>query len=126
MIASRYLPPASSQDDDFVSGLADRLLTKLINYFFGAKLTDGIGMYKAFKKQHLYSIRIDRHKNEHSEYLIVARGARFGLKIIEIASSEPGSLGPVGIRTHPGKFGKYKSGALIPVGILRDAVFFWP
>ena len=126
VIASRYLPPASSQDDDFVSGLANRLFTKLINYLFGAKLTDGIGMYKAFKIQHLYSLRIDRHKNEHSEYLIVARGARFGLKIIEIASSEPGRLGPVGSRAHPGIFGKYKSGALILVGILRDAVFYWP
>jgi len=68
MIVSRYLPPASSQDDDFISGLANRLFTKLIKYFFGAKLTDGIGMYKAFKKQHLYSLRIDRHKNEHAEY----------------------------------------------------------
>ena len=68
MIVSRYLPPASSQDDDFVSGLANGLFTKLIIYFFGAKLTDGIGMYKAFKKQHLYSLRIDRHKNEHAEY----------------------------------------------------------
>ena len=126
VIASRYLPPASSQDDDFVSGLANRLFTKLINYLFGAKLTDGIGMYKAFKIQHLYSLRIDRHKNEHSEYLIVARGARFGLKIIEIASSEPGRLGPLGSRAHPGIFGKYKSGALILAGILRDAVFYWP
>ncbi len=53
----------------------------------------------------------------------MARGARLGLKIIEKASSEPGSLGPVGSRTHPGKFGKYKSGALIPDGVLRDAVF---
>jgi len=68
MIVSRYLPPASSQDDDFVSGLANGLFTKLIIYFFGAKLTDGIGTYKAFKKQHLYSLRIDRHKNEHAEY----------------------------------------------------------
>ena len=126
VIASRCLPPASSQDDDFVSGLADSLFTKLINYFFGAKLTDGIVMYKAFKKQHLDSLRIDKRKNEHAECLIVARGARFGLKIIEIASSEPGRLGPVGSRTHPGIFGKYKNGALILVGILRDAVFLWP
>ena len=81
VIASQYLPLASSQDDDFL-GLANRLFTKLINYFLGAKFTDGIWMHKAFKKQHLYSLRIDRHKNEHSEYLIVARGARFGLKII--------------------------------------------
>ncbi len=126
MIASQYLPPASSQDDDFVSGLANRLFTKLINYFLGAKFTDGIWMHKAFKKQHLYSLRIDRHKNEHSEYLIVARGARFGLKIIEIASSEPGRLGPLGSRAHPGIFGKYKSGVLNLAGILRDNVFYWP
>ncbi len=102
------------------------MFTKLVNYYFGAKLTDGIGMYKAFKKQHLYSLRIDRHKTEHSEYLIVARGARFALKIIEIASSEPEGLGPLRSRAHPGIFGKYKNGALILAGILRDAVFYWP
>ena len=59
-------------------------------------MTDGIGMYKAFKKQDLYFIRKDRHKTEHSAYSIVARGARFALKIIEIASSELGRLGTLG------------------------------
>ena len=49
VVASRYLTPASSQDDDFVSGLANRLFTKLINYFFGAKLTDGIGCIRRSK-----------------------------------------------------------------------------
>ncbi len=44
VIASRYLPPASPQDDNFVSGLAHSLFTKLINYFFGAEINDGIGM----------------------------------------------------------------------------------
>ena len=126
VIASRYLPPASSKDDDFVSGLANYFFTKLINYFFATKVTDGLGMYKAFYKKHLYTLGIHRHKTEHSEYLITARGARSGLKIIEFASGEPGRLGAPGSRAHPGIFGKYKSGALILFGVLRDAIYYWP
>jgi glycosyltransferase involved in cell wall biosynthesis len=49
VIASRYLGTTKSQDDDFASFLANRILTGLINIFFCTKYTDGIGMYKAFK-----------------------------------------------------------------------------
>ena len=49
VIASRCLPPACSQNDDFVSGFANRLFTKLVNYYFGAKLTDGIGCIRRSK-----------------------------------------------------------------------------
>ena len=125
-IASRYLPPATSQDDSFASKLANRWLTKLINFMFAARVTDALGMYKAFKKEHLYKLGINQHKNEHSEYLLIARGARYGLKIIEIASSEPGRIGRLGSRAHPGILGKYKTGAVMLAGIFRDAINYWP
>lgn len=126
VIASRYLGATKSQDDDFASALANRVLTGLINLFFRTKYTDAIGMYKAFKKKHLYELGIDKHKNEHSEIMLPARGARYGLKITEIPSAEPRRLGPQGSRAHPGPFGKYKSGIFILKTILRDALFYWP
>lgn len=126
VIASRYLGAARSHDDDFVSALANRVLTGLINLLFRTKYTDAIGMYKAFRKKHLYELGIDKHKNEHSEIMLPARGARYGLKITEIPSAEPRRLGPQGSRAHPGPFGKYKSGVFILKTILRDALFYWP
>jgi len=124
VIASRYLHEAKSQDDDIISGIANHFLTFLVNLCFGTKLTDAIGMYKAFKKQHLYLLGIDNYKNEHSEIMLPARGSRFGLKITEIPSPEPPRIGPQGCHAHPGPFGKYKSGILILKTILRDALFY--
>lgn len=126
VIASRYFGGTRSQDDDFASALANRVLTGIINFCFRTKYTDAIGMYKAFKKQHLYTLGIDQHKNEHSEIMLPARGARYGLRVIEIPSPEPPRLGPQGSRAHPGPFGKYKSGILILRTIFRDALFYWP
>lgn len=126
VIASRYLGEIRSQDDDFASAIANRMLTGLINIFFRAKYTDAIGMYKAFKKNCLYELGIDKHKNDHSEIMLPARGARYGIKITEIVSPEPRRLGPQGSRAHPGPLGKYKSGILILKTILRDALFYWP
>jgi len=123
VVASRYLSH-TSEDDDFMSWLANRLLTRLINLLFRTKFTDGIGMYKAFKKQHLYDLGIDRLKHEHSEILLLTRGTRYGLKITEIPSPELGRLGPKGSRAHPGAFGKVKSGLLLLKMIVRDGLFY--
>jgi glycosyltransferase involved in cell wall biosynthesis len=126
VIASRYLGTAKSLDDDVQSAVANSVLTGLINLLFRTKYTDAIGMYKAFYKRHLFELGIDNYKNEHSEIMLPARGARLGLRITEVPSPEPLRLGPKGSRAHPGKFGKYKSGVLILKTIIRDALFYWP
>lgn len=126
VIASRYFGGQKSEDDDIASSLANSLLTSLINILFSTKYTDAIGMYKAFKRSHLYDLGIDQRRNEHSEIMLTTRGARFGLKIIEIPSKEPPRIGSQGSRAHPGTFGKYKSGFFILGTILRDAIFYWP
>lgn len=126
VIASRYFGGQKSDDDDIASTIANSFLTGLINTLFSTKYTDAIGMYKAFKKQHLYDLGIDQRRNEHSEIMLTTRGARYGLKIIEIPSKEPPRIGVQGSRAHPGIFGKYKSGFFILGTILRDAVFYWP
>jgi glycosyltransferase involved in cell wall biosynthesis len=126
VVASRYLGGKKSLDDDAESALANRSLTCLINFLFGCRLTDGLGMYKAFKKGCLYDLAIDSHKDEHSEIMLLTRGTRKRLRIAEIASPEGARIGVPGSRAHPGRFGKYKSGLLILKTILRDALFYWP
>ena len=126
VIASRYLGEAKSENDDVQSALANLVLTGLINLLFHTRYTDAIGMYKAFYKRHLYELGVDKYKNEHSEIMLPARGARYGLKITEIPSPEPPRLGPQLSRAHPGAFGKYKSGILILKTIFRDALLYWP
>jgi glycosyltransferase involved in cell wall biosynthesis len=126
VIASRYLGKIKSDDDDFMSQLANRVLTGMINLFCGTNYTDGIGMYKAFKKKHLYELGIDKHKHEHSEILLTCRAPRHGLKVTEISSPEPKRIGPPGSRAHPGALGKYKSGLLLMKQIVRDGLFYRP
>ncbi len=111
--ASRYLPPATSQEDDFASKLVNRWGTKHINFIFAARVTDALGMYKAFKKEHLYKLEINQHKNEHSEHLLIARGARYGLKKIEISSRDSRRMGRPGSRAHLGILGIYKTCAVM-------------
>src|SRR5579884_384447 len=126
VIASRYKDGASSEDDDWASKIANRAFTILINTLFRTRYTDAIGMYKAFKGAHLYELGIDKYKHEHSEIMLLTRGARYGLRITEISSPEPGRIGTPGSRAHPGLFGKYKSALIILKSILRDAAFYWP
>lgn len=126
VVASRYLNSTKSEDDNLESMLANKFFTKLINILYSSNFTDGIGMYKAFMKSHLYILGIDSHKDEHSEILLLTRGTRFGLKIAEIDSPEPPRIGVQGSRAHPGVFGKYKSALILLKSILRDALFYWP
>lgn len=127
VIASRYYGGLVSEDDDFMSKWANRSLTWLINFFFRTEYTDGIGMYKAFKKKHLYELGLDNNKNEHCEFLLNCRGARHKLRITEIPSPEPARIGEPGVsRAHPGLLGKSVSGIMILGGIIRDGLFYWP
>ena len=124
VIASRYYGGLRSADDDFVSRLANRFLTGLINFLYRSNYSDALTMYKAFKKKHLYELGADQRKHEFSEILLVCRGARRKLKTTDIPSHEPARLGPQGSRAHPGALGKYKSGLTILKMIVRDWLFF--
>jgi len=126
VIASRYVLGMRSEDDDFASRCANLIFTKLVNILFRARITDALGMYKAFKKSLLFTLDIDKLKDEHSEILLLIRGIRYGLKISEIESPEPCRIGVQGSRAHPGLFGKYKSAFGILKTIIRDALFYHP
>jgi len=81
-------------------------------------------MYKAFKKSHLYSLEIDKFKNEFSEIMLLTHGAKHGLRITETFSSELPRIGVQGSRAHTGVLGKYKSALILLKLILRDALIY--
>jgi glycosyltransferase involved in cell wall biosynthesis len=126
VIASRYKGGIRSKDDTFASRLANKAFTSLINMLFVARYSDCLNMYRAFYKEHLYELGIDKHKNEHSEIMLLTRGSRYGLSITEIASPEPSRIGVQGSRAHPGLFGKAKSALGLLKTIFRDALFYRP
>lgn len=126
VVASRYKDGAQSEDDDPASRFANKAFTALINVLFRTDYADGLGMYKAFKKKHLYELKIDQFKHEHSEIMLLTRGARYGLKITEIPSPEPARIGVQGSRAHPGTWGKYKSAFILFKSIVRDAICYRP
>jgi glycosyltransferase involved in cell wall biosynthesis len=126
VVASRYKDGMKSEDDTIASRLANKAFTALINFLFGLRCSDCLNMFKAFYKKHLYDLGIDKLKHEHSEILLLTRGARYGLKISEIASAESKRIGIQGSRAHPGTFGKAKSAMGLLKTIFRDAIFYRP
>jgi glycosyltransferase involved in cell wall biosynthesis len=93
VIASRYAKGVKSEDDTLLSGLANFILTKIINILFGGHYTDALGMYRAFRKELLHSLNLDQHKEDIFELLLSIRAAKYKLKIAEIPGDEPARLG---------------------------------
>lgn len=49
VIVSRYLPPAKSYDDNFITAVGNFLFSTIINLMGKPKITDSLGMYRGFK-----------------------------------------------------------------------------
>lgn len=58
VIASRYLGPAKSADDDMVTAFGNWLFTKTVNLLHGGKYTDVMVIYRAYKKQLVYDLEL--------------------------------------------------------------------
>lgn len=104
VIASRYLAGAQSEDDDIVTGFGNRLFTKTVNLLFGAHYTDVMVILRAYKKQLIYDL--DLNKDESYELperlfctriswepLLSVRAAKRKLKVTEIPGPEPPRIG---------------------------------
>lgn len=106
VVASRYLPPAVSEDDDLVTGFGNRLFTATVNLLHGGRYTDAMGIYRGYRKNLFYELGLDREDAYATveklyrtkigiEPLLSVRAARAGKKIGEIASDEPAREGGV-------------------------------
>ena len=82
VIASRYLPPAKSEDDDLVTGFGNWLFTKTVNVLHGGHYTDAMVMLRAYRTK-LFSTEIG------VEPLLSVRAAKAKKKVSEIPGDEP-------------------------------------
>ncbi len=104
VIASRYADGAKSYDDDLVTAFGNWLFTKTINVLHGSRYTDALVMYRAFKKELVYTL--DLHKNESYQLeerlfhttiswdpLLSVRCAKKKLRVCDIPGDEPVRIG---------------------------------
>ena len=104
VIVSRYLPPAKSYDDDWITGFGNWLFTATINVLHGGHYTDAMGIYRAYRTRLIQDLELDDdrwHRTPEKllftriswEPLLSARAARRKLKITEIPGDEPARYG---------------------------------
>jgi glycosyltransferase involved in cell wall biosynthesis len=104
VIASRYLPPAKSEDDDLLTGFGNWMFTTSINLLLGGNYTDAMGIYRIYKKSLITELGLDKddayeipeklfRTKVSWEPLLSMRAAKRRLKIAEIPSSEPKRIG---------------------------------
>jgi glycosyltransferase involved in cell wall biosynthesis len=104
VIASRYLGDAKSEDDDFITAFGNWLFTKTVQWLFGGNITDVMVIFRAYRKQIIYDLELDRDKWYTTpeklffckiswEPLLSARAAKRRLRIAEIPGDEPPRIG---------------------------------
>jgi glycosyltransferase involved in cell wall biosynthesis len=104
VIASRYLGHAKSEDDDVLTGFGNWLFTKTVNLFFGASYTDVMVILRAYKKNLIHDLDLDKDESYAFpeklfntriswEPLLSVRAAKRKLKITEIPGPEPPRIG---------------------------------
>lgn len=104
VVASRYLPPARSEDDDLITGFGNWLFTRTVNILHGGHYTDAMGIFRAYRTQLFYELELDKEEAYQPlerlygtvmgiEPLLSTRAARARVRISEIASPEPKRIG---------------------------------
>ncbi len=123
-IASRYMKGAKSYDDSFFTGFGNFLFTRMvINTLFGAKYTDALVMYRAFKKELLTKLEMSNVKGPFFEAVLSIRCAKKKLKVAEIPGDEPQRIGDDKSRAWPGLFGRWRAGGYTLYGIMKEFFF---
>ncbi|MEI7431503.1 MAG: glycosyltransferase family 2 protein [Betaproteobacteria bacterium] len=129
VIASRYLGPAHSDDDDVITSFGNWLFTRTVNILHGGKYTDAMVIYRAYRKQIIYDLGLDTDEAYQTperlfrtkiswEPLLSVRAAKRRLKVTEIPGDEPPRIG--GER----KLQILRWGAAYYFQFIRE-VFFW-
>ncbi len=127
VIVSRYADGAKSDDDDLLTGFGNWMFTSLINLLFRAKFTDAMVMFRAYKKDLVYTLDLDKDylyefpekllKTTISwEPLLSVKCAKEKLRVSEIPGDEPERIG--GVR----KLKPFRWGAAYLWQIIREFV----
>jgi glycosyltransferase involved in cell wall biosynthesis len=104
VIVSRYTGGASSEDDDFMSGLANLVFTRTINLLFRARYTDAMVMFRGYRRSLLQELDLDDDRSYWPEEalfrkpvglepLLSIRAAKRRLRMTDIPGSEPARIG---------------------------------
>jgi len=129
VIVSRYAPGAKSYDDDPITSFGNKLFTTSINLFHRARYTDAMVIYRAYRKQLIEDLDLDKDSsyafeeklfgtNISWEPLLSIRAAKRRLKVTEIPGDEPAREG--GER----KLQVMRWGAAYMFQVYRE-IFFW-
>lgn len=129
VIVSRYAEGAKSYDDDIVTGFGNKLFTTAINLLHGAKYTDAMVIYRAYKKSLVSELDLDKEESFQTEEklfgtkvswepLLSIRAAKRKLKCADIPGDEPKREG--GER----KLQVLRWGAAYMFEVIRE-VFIW-
>jgi glycosyltransferase involved in cell wall biosynthesis len=100
VIASRYLPPAKSEDDSLITGFGNWLFTRTINILHGGSYTDAMTIFRIYRKSLFTELGLNREDaytlperlyftKMGIEPLLSVRAARAKCRISEIPSDEP-------------------------------------
>ncbi len=102
VIASRYLPPARSDDDGPVTALGNWGFTRLINLLHGSRYTDAMTIFRGYRTSLFGELGLDREEAYAVEKafltrigiepLLSVRAAKRGLRVAEIPSDEPARI----------------------------------
>ncbi|MBI3298554.1 MAG: glycosyltransferase [Elusimicrobia bacterium] len=92
VIVSRYLPGATSDDDDAVTAFGNWMFTKMINVFFGGSYTDSLVMMRAWRIELERDLPV-RYPRAGIEPYLSIRCAKRKLKVGEIPGDEPLRVG---------------------------------
>ena len=125
VIVSRYARGARSYDDDLMTAFGNWMFTSLINLLFRARYTDAMVIFRAYKKELIYTLELDQdylytfperilRTTISWEPLLSVLCAKRKLKVAEIPGDEPRRIG--GER----KLRPFKWGAAYLWQILRE------
>lgn len=103
VVASRYLPPAKSEDDGLITGFGNWLFTRTVNLLHRGRYTDAMTIFRIYRTKLFTELEMDRDDayalyeklyftRMGIEPLLSVRAARAGCKIGEIPSDEPKRL----------------------------------
>ncbi len=129
VIASRYLPPAKSEDDDLVTAFGNWLFTRIVNVLHGGNYTDAMVILRVYRTQLVKELELDQDEGFALaerlfstriswEPLLSVRAAKRKLRIAEIPADEPPRVG--GVR----KLQVLRWGAAYLFQFVRE-VFIW-
>ena len=99
IVASRFMPPAKSDDDDLITAFGNTMFSKLCSMLHGHKYYDCLNMFRIYKTKSFYDLGMDKDESYWMEKycftimgiepLLSIRSAKMQMKIAEVPSDEP-------------------------------------